>query len=140
MISIRNAESDHDIARCYAVMRQLRPHLRKADFVATVRRQMNGGYTLAFVEEDAEIRSVAGYRIIENLFNGRILYVDDLVSDEVHRSRGHGRRLFDWLVVRAREEGCATLELDSGVQRSGAHRFYFANGMVISSFHFRLTL
>ena len=40
----------------------------------------------------------------------------------------------------AREEECDTLELDSGVQRAEAHRFYFTSRMTISSFHFRIRL
>ena len=134
------ASTDDEIARCYRVVRQLRPHVPEADFVAIVRRQMAGGYRIAALEERGEVWAVAGYRIIDNLVGGRILYVDDLVTDEAARSRGHGKALFDWLVDRAREAGCAHLELDSGVQRFGAHRFYLAQRMVISSHHFRLTL
>ena len=83
---------------------------------------------------------MAGYRILENLAAGRVLYVDDLVSDGEVRSGGFGQTMFEWLVQRAREEGCATLELDSGVQRFAAHRFYLRNRMIIASHHFRLDL
>lgn len=121
-------------------MRQLRPHVPAEAFVATVRRQFSGGYRLALLERAGSVRAVAGFRLIENLVGGRVLYVDDLVSDADARSRGHGGALLEWLRERAREEGCNFLELDSGVQRSGAHRFYFANGMSISSFHFRQEL
>jgi hypothetical protein len=48
--------------------------------------------------------------------------------------------LLDWMIERAREENCKSLELDSGVQRFDAHRFYLTNRMVISSHHFRLVL
>jgi hypothetical protein len=48
--------------------------------------------------------------------------------------------LFDWLVGEARAAGCQSLELDSGVQRFDAHRFYLRNRMAISSHHFRLAL
>lgn len=137
---IHQATADSEIARCYAVMRQLRPHLAEADFVPIVRRQLAGGYHLAFLETDRAVEAVAGYRFIDNLVSGRILYVDDLVTDAATRSQGHGKRLFDWLVERAREQGCTNLELDSGVQRFDAHRFYFVNRMVISSHHFRLAL
>ena len=56
------------------------------------------------------------------------------------RSAGYGGQLFDWLVERARAEGCRTLELDSGVQRFDAHRFYLVRRMSIVSHHFRLVL
>ena len=36
----------------------------------------------------------------------------------------------------ARQQDCAWLHLDSGVQRKQAHKFYFREGMTVSSFHF----
>jgi len=137
---IRLAESDRDIERCFPVMVQLRPHLEDAAFVATIRRQVAGGFTLAFLERDGHVQAVAGFRVIDNLVSGRILYVDDLVTDAAARSRGYGKALFDWLMARARAEGCRTLELDSGVQRFDAHRFYLVNRMHIASYHFRLKI
>jgi GNAT superfamily N-acetyltransferase len=138
METIRQAQTDEEILRCFSVMRQLRTHLNEADFVAIVRRQERGGYRLACLEEGNSVRAVAGYRIVDNLYSGRMLYVDDLATDEPARSRGHGGRLFDWLVEEARRSGCRTLELDSGVQRFEAHRFYLMKRMAIVSHHFRL--
>jgi hypothetical protein len=43
-------------------------------------------------------------------------------------------------VDQAREADCRTRELDSGVRRFDAHRFYLTNRMVIASHHFRLEL
>ena len=40
------------------------------------------------------------------------------------RSGGNGWQFLNWLADPARSAGCATLELDSGVQRYGAQRFY----------------
>ncbi|MGH7898889.1 MAG: GNAT family N-acetyltransferase [Candidatus Binatia bacterium] len=137
---IELAESDAEIARCFRVMHQLRPDLDEASFVATVRRQQSSGYRLAFLAEKQEVRAVAGFRLLENLVSGRLLYVDDLVTDEARRSQGHGKALFEWLVRSAREQGCLYLELDSGVQRFAAHRFYLTNRMIIAAHHFRLKL
>jgi GNAT superfamily N-acetyltransferase len=127
------------IRRCHPVMRELRSHFHNAErFVERVQRQQKGGYLLAFLESEGEVRAVAGYRFLESLFSGKFLYVDDLVTSEAHRSRGFGGQLFDWLVEQAREKGCENLELDSGVQRFDAHRFYLLKRMNISSYHFKL--
>ncbi len=140
-MNIALANDPAAVARCFATMRELRPHLTdEAAFVAQVKRQGSEGYKLAFIEADGEVRAVAGYRVSEKLSAGKFLYVDDLVSREADRSRGYGGRLFDWLVARAHEEGCARLHLDSGVQRHGAHRFYLRKGMNIDSHHFDLPL
>jgi GNAT superfamily N-acetyltransferase len=84
------------------------------------------------------VKAVAGFRVVENLDNGRFIYVGDLVTKPQERSKGYGQRLFDWLLDCARSEGCGALTLDSGVQRFDAHRFYLKNRMRISSHHFWL--
>ncbi|RFC45620.1 MAG: Acetyltransferase (GNAT) family protein [Verrucomicrobia bacterium] len=139
-IHITPAESDADILRCFPVMAQLRPHLVEAEFVARVRRMQSEGFRLARLEEEGTVRAVAGYRFHEKLFSGRTLYVDDLVSDTTRRSQGHGARLLAWLAEQARARDCDLLELDSGVQRFDAHRFYFRERMRIASYHFSRAL
>ena len=133
---IRVAESDEEIAACYGVMRELRPHIPEQDFVARVRRQQAAGYRLAYRSREGRPVAAAGFRLGETLAWDRFLYVDDLVTLEVERSRGHGAALLRWLAARAREAGCQGLQLDSGVQRKDAHRFYEREGLSISSYHF----
>jgi GNAT superfamily N-acetyltransferase len=76
----------------------------------------------------------------EMLYCGKILYVDDLNTDEQYRSKGFGKILLDWLKAEARTQGCGHLHLDSGVQREQAHRFYFREGLTINCHHFHMTL
>jgi GNAT superfamily N-acetyltransferase len=133
------ATAEDAIARCFPVVHELRPHLEEAEFVDRVQRQQQQGYQLAYVEDEG-VRAIAGFRILENLFTGKLLYVDDLVTAAGDRSKGYGARLFEWLVERAKEQGCQKLELDSGVQRFAAHRFYFRQRMEIASYHFALKL
>lgn len=135
-MKIALAESDADIARCFPVMAQLRPHLVEAAFVARVRQMQHEGFHLAWLEDAGTVRAVAGYRYYDKLFSGKNLYVDDLVTDSNERSRGHGGRLLTWLAEQARQHVCTQLELDSGVQRFDAHRFYFRERMNITAYHF----
>ncbi len=130
------ASSDRDIARCFAVLSELRPHLQESTFVAMVRDMETQGYRLVFIEDGGAVVAVAGYRIFTSLVMGRNLYVDDLVTSDKARSKGYGKALMDWLRDFARESGCAYLHLDSGTQRHRAHRFYLREGMDIASFHF----
>lgn len=135
-MDIRIATTDADIAACYPVMRELRPHIAEDEFLARIRRQRDAGYALAFVQEGGDVVAVAGFRVGENLAWGRFLYVDDLVTLPALRSRGHGAALLAWLRARAAQEGCRQLHLDSGVQRKDALRFYQREGMTLASFHF----
>lgn len=137
---VRLAETQEDIDRCFAVMLELRPHLKAESFVERVLRQQAQGYRLAFVEEDGKVQACAGYRLSESLSWGRFMYVDDLITASAARSRGFGGELLHWLQAEARAAGCAEFHLDSGVQRFGAHRFYLRERMDIIAHHFALKL
>ena len=123
------------------VLLELRPHLTPESFVAIYAEGHRQGlrYTAAF-DEDWCV-GVAGWRLIATTFAGRKLYVDDLVTASDSRSTGVGKALIDDLTRRARNAGCSVIDLDSGVQRLDAHRFYHREGLTISAHHFtkRLT-
>lgn len=138
---IWHATTEEAIAQCFPVMRELRTGLEnERAFVEQVRRQAVHGYRLTALEGGGQVRALAGWRISENLAWGKFLYVDDLVTSDGERSRGHGGELLDWLVAEARREGCREFHLDSGVQRFAAHRFYLKHRMNITSHHFGLVL
>ena len=125
---------------------ELRPALGSAE--ALVRqideRQRPAGYRLAavFTAGDDDAAAVAGFRVNEYLAWEKHLYVDDLVTAEVHRGQGHANRLFAWLEAEARRAGCTQFHLDSGVgeDRQDAHRFYFRHGLRIGAYHFQREL
>ncbi len=127
------------LARAEGVHRQLRPGLPR-DYVGRLQTVFAGGGRLVLAAEENAVRGLALWRLVENTYEGRRLYVDDLVTDAAFRSTGVGRALLGWLEARARQLDCDVLALDSGVQRAGAHRFYFREGMQIPSFCFRKAL
>ncbi len=134
------AVTDADIASAFPVMRHLRPHLVEGTFVETVRAAERRGLQLVLHRHGDRVVAVAGFRLLDQLKGGLVLYVDDLVTDEGERSKGYGDALLHWLIDHARAQGCKAFELDSGVQRHGAHRFYLRHRMRISAYHFVLDL
>lgn len=136
-MDIRPTRTEAEIRACFSVMHELRPHLDEESFVAQVQRQMaNHGYVLAAANENGQVVAVTGFRIMECLAWGKILYVDDLVTASGHRKSGCGGALVDWLEAEARRLGCAQLHLDSGVHRHDAHRLYLGHKLDITSHHF----
>ena len=136
----RIAVTDKEIESCFDVMSELRPKIIKSEFLNTVREMESQGFKLVFIEENTKVVAAAGYRISTNLFLGKNLYVDDLVTSESVRSKGYGEVLITWLRNLAIENKCNTLHLDSGTQRGQAHKFYFRNGLTIVNYHFSADL
>jgi GNAT superfamily N-acetyltransferase len=127
------------LERAEQTHRQLRPQLPR-DYVTTMQRIFaQAGRMAVAVAVDAVV-GVAVWRSYENTFSGRFLYVDDLVTDAGHRSFGVGQRLLAHCETIATQLGCATVVLDSGVQRAQAHKFYFREGYSISAYNFAKAL
>ena len=118
------------------VLQQLRTHLSRADLDAVLATSDAQRPAFFGAFDGGGCVGVCGWRIIANTSAGRKLHVDDLVTDDSARSRGIGAALLahaEQLAVRHR---CTLLDLDSGVQRHAAHRFYLRERMDIVSFHF----
>jgi len=131
-----DAKTDAEIQKCFDVMSELRTHMNRVDFLDTVRHMETEGFRLAYLEDDDVVVAVAGYRIYTNLFLGKNLYIDDLVTCPNSRSKGYGEQLINWLRDKAIKADCRAYHLDSGTQRGQAHKFYFNQGFTISSYHF----
>ncbi len=124
--------------QAFPVLQELRPHLTPECLEAALRDGGAQGLVFIGLFGDDQCIGVAGYRLINNTSAGRKLHVDDLVVTESNRSLGAGKLLFAELVRRAEQLQCTALELDSGVQRFEAHKFYLQSGMHIRSHHFSL--
>jgi len=123
------------LARAEQVHRQLRPYL-PADYAAKMARVLKDSRMALAVKGDT-VSGLAVYRWHENTYDGLKFYIDDLVTDEAPRSGGVGHALIVHLENAARKLGASGLILDSGTQRTQAHKFYFREGFVIPAFNFK---
>jgi GNAT superfamily N-acetyltransferase len=140
-VVFRHAESDGDIAACFPVMKDLRPHLADSDeLVRRVRRQSREDYHLLAAWRGAVPVGLAGYRFQELLVHGPFVYVDDLVVEASERRHGLGARLLDEVSAVARKRGCTRLVLDTAIDNSLGQRFYFRYGMLARALRFSMPL
>ena len=123
-------------AEVLPVLRELRPHLDEDSLAAVYAEGHPQGYRFTAAYAGGRCVGVAGWRLVATAHVRRKLYVDDLVTTADTRSGGVGHALLAGMETKARAAGCTVLDLDSGVQRFDAHRFYLRERMVIASHHF----
>jgi hypothetical protein len=82
------AITDTEIEACFEIMAELRPHLKRQEFVSSVREMEAEGFRLIHLAIENKIVAAAGSRISTNFFMGKHLYVDDLVTTDAERSSG----------------------------------------------------
>ncbi|WP_255945437.1 GNAT family N-acetyltransferase [Streptomyces odontomachi] len=119
------------------VLHELRPHLT-AELLQNVYEvgYAEGLRFTAAYDDEGSCIAAAGWRVINNTSSIRKMHIDDLVTVSTCRSTGVGGRLLSYLEDRARSLDCRVVQLDSGTQRTDAHRFYLRQRFGISAFHF----
>jgi len=78
--------------------------------------------------------------ITVRFYSGKQLEVDNVIVDPDLRSQGVGKYFFEHIHAWAIENGCKTVELNTYVQNSKSHKFYFNEGYAILGFHFQKAL
>jgi len=136
---IKRASTEEQIRSCFGIMLQLRPHLTEEQaFIKQVQRQLAEGYQLVYCADDGNVRALAGFRFLEFLAWGKVLYIDDLITDSETRRNGHGGKLLKWVIEQGKKAKCDQIHLDSGPQRHDAHRLYLNHGFKIIGHRFAL--
>ncbi|MBO8173320.1 MAG: GNAT family N-acetyltransferase [Bacillaceae bacterium] len=110
--------------KAFPIMNQLRTNITCEEFLALGKDMSEQGYKLfALIDED-HIVTLAGVIVLTNFYYKKHVWVYDLVTDQTRRSKGYGEKLLQYIETWAKEQGCETVALSSGLQRRDAHRFY----------------
>lgn len=134
------AQTDAEIESCFPAFSILRPHIRREEFLAQVRRQQTQSYEILALRVDGVVQSAAGFRFLEYLAWGKVLYIDDLTTLAEARSKGYADSLMQWLIAHAKTRKCDGLHLDTGYARHAAHRLYLRKGLQFNCHHLALEL
>lgn len=109
----------------FPVMRQLRTHLDEETYLSLVQEaQKIEGYQQVALVDNNEIVAIVGFQPMITLYNGKFIWVCDLVTAAEKRSNGYGEKLLNYVHHWAKEHHFECVSLSSGLQRLDAHRFY----------------
>jgi GNAT superfamily N-acetyltransferase len=100
------------------------------------------GFQLVYIPNVENTRACAfiGYRILNLLRTGRMIYVDDLFTLAECRNQGYAATLLDFVAEHATNLGIKSIHLDSGYKLHTAHRLYLNKGYHLASIHFAKTI
>ena len=124
-IIIKDLKNEKEWKEAYPVMKQLRTHLDEEQFLQLVQEaKQKNDYKMAALYDNEKLVAVTGFMPMITLYNGRFIWVCDLVTDSDCRSKGYGEALLDYIHNWSKENGYDIVSLSSGLQRIEAHRFY----------------
>lgn len=94
------------------------------------------GAILVAEDSGAMIAFCTAYLELDSVRFGQRCWVEDFAVDPEQRSKGVGAALLNAVKEWARKAGATHLELDSGLARADAHRFYEREGGTRQSYTF----
>ncbi len=125
LIMIKKLITESEWREAFPVMQQLRTHLDESSFIELVKEATEmENYQLVSLYDEGKMVAVVGFMPKLTLYNGKFIYVCDLVTDAAVRSKGYGEILLTYVHEWAKENGFNIVSLSSGLQRADAHRFY----------------
>ena len=84
----------------------------------------------------SKLIGVVGLWFQTRLYSGRSCELDHLYILPQHRRFGVGSRLISFVEEHVRDKGFECLELNTYLQNTLSHKFYYNNGFKILGFHF----
>lgn len=87
--------------------------------------------------KSSELVGVCSGWISVRLYCGQQLEIDNVVIAEKIQSAGIGGEFLDLIEAWALQHQCETIELNTYVQNSRSHKFYYNKGYKILGFHFQ---
>lgn len=87
--------------------------------------------------EDNHLVGISSGWISVRLYCGKQLELDNVIVNSQIQSKGYGKKFVELIREWAKENNCKTIELNTYVQNTGSHKFYFNQGFNILGFHFQ---
>ncbi|HIF6193373.1 TPA: GNAT family N-acetyltransferase [Vibrio parahaemolyticus] len=105
-MEVQFLEKNSDYESVLAVLLQLRPNYNLDTLSAQIEKQQSNGYQVIYVKSSEGVLAAAGFSVGEKLAWGKHIYIEDLVTNALFRSRGIGQFIIDWFRTYALESGC----------------------------------
>ena len=138
-MDVLNVQTKAVIAFAKEAILQFRTNLEPETVVEQVFEMIiNGGFELACIPSDDGSKAAAfiGFRTMDMLRTGKMIYIDDLFTLPEYRGRGYAGKLLEYVDQIALAKGIKSVHLDSGFPLHPAHRLYLNSGYFLACHHF----
>ena len=130
-----------DLKQITALTKVLNPNLSVSVLAA---RQLDmfelETYRCFGIVKNNQLIAVSSGWLTIRLYSGKQLEIDNVIVNPSVQSTGIGAQFLNEIETWATKNGCDTIELNTYVENSRSHKFYFNMGYEILGFHFQKKL
>ncbi len=119
-----------------AILKHLYPTFTLEKYESYLKEMVPHNYKQLAIYENEVCVALTGFWSGFKLWSGKYIEIDNFIVDPAHRAKGLGKKMTDYIDVKAREQGCTMIVLDAYTNNFTAQRFYFNQGYIPKGFHF----
>lgn len=93
-------------------------------------------YECVGVFDNKKLIGISGLWYQTRHYSGKSCEADHVYINPDYRSKGIGEQLFAFIEKHAKQKGCEAVELNTYVQNTSSHKFYYKTEFNIIGFHF----
>lgn len=136
MITIRLIESDN-ILTILPLLTKINTKTPKDLLIERVLEMSKlPNYECVGIFIDDKLAGISGLWYSTRHYVGKTVEPDHVIIDDTYRGKGIGKQFFKWIDRYVKNKGCESIELNTYVNNSKSHKFYYNEGYDIYGFHF----
>jgi GNAT superfamily N-acetyltransferase len=129
--------SSNEIVAIAKLGKQLNPKLSEEELQDYLIQMFAFDNYICFgVFQDGQLIGISSGWTTIRFYSGKQLEVDNVIIDETYQSKGVGKLFFEYIEDWAKKNSYKTIELNTYVQNSKSHKFYYNQGFSVLGFHF----
>jgi GNAT superfamily N-acetyltransferase len=133
---VRELTTKEEMLEHLSVLNDLYPALTFEEYARDLDNMLPHNYGQVAIFDGEACVGISGFWIGTKLWCGKYLELDNIVVKNEYRSKGVGQLIFDYLAIKAKEQECTMMALDSYTTNYKAHKFFYNNGFAPRGFHF----
>ncbi|MBD3637475.1 MAG: GNAT family N-acetyltransferase [Crocinitomicaceae bacterium] len=93
-------------------------------------------YKCLGIFDENKLIGICGLWFLTRHYCGKTVEPDHVVIDEAYQDQGIGKQLFEWIFSYCRTHNITGTELNTYVENTRSHKFYYNLGYEILGYHF----
>lgn len=93
-------------------------------------------YKCVGIYDSNALIGICGLWFLTRHYCGRTVEPDHVMIDESYQNQGIGHLLFEWIFEYCQNNGIESVELNTYVENTRSHKFYYNLGFEIKGYHF----
>jgi len=101
-----------------------------------IHEMVKENYKCLGIYDNEVLIGICGLWFLTRHYCGKTIEPDHVMIEPHYQSKGLGKLLFEWIFNYAKENGYEASELNTYVNNTRSHKFYYNLGYQIKGFHF----